>query len=1170
MNLSAFLPFPFKAAPVLACVALAATGLPALGQSSSRETASIPVETANAPVIAEVDIAIIGGTSGAVAAAREAAGNGSRVFLVAPKTYLGEDICGTSRLWMPTQVPETADALEAALVSPVVQKKRSGPDLVIQSYSADQPSSAKHPDSTSVPLLTDGIGKSASTQSVQFDGDVIITADLGSEQEIGSVAIEVYQRPDDFEVAEILFALSSDGRTWVALPPAVNPLLDAGGFEGEPIRIAVEDIAPGTTARYVRAKVRKTPDVGRILLAEFSVAGPAETSLEPEEFVLGLAPMRIKTLFDKTLMESGVQFLYGAFACSYLTDEKGDPAGILIANKSGVQAVLAPVIIDASPQAYVAQMAGAVVSEDGAGGPQAASYVSIGGAAMTDPDRVDRISSPNVIVQSRDNQFPLRAYDFKTDNRVMGYPAAAALEQEARDRCWSFDSVASAEDPFTVPPMRIVSKSDSPAENPTTFQEGRLSAFQPKGLNRFWVLSGAADLERGLAGKLLESPVDMLRLGRRIGSAAARQARAATKPSPGGIRLHNPGAGKETEGTQKREVCLGTPPPRFESFSTIPLEGMSLPVWANYDVVVAGGGTAGAPAAVAAARQGARTLVIEYLHGMGGVGTVGLISKYYYGNIVGFTEEVDAGISSFGPDAVNSGGWNVRWKMEWYRREVRKAGGDIWFGAMVTGAVRQGDKVCGLVVSTAYGSGVVLAGCIVDSTGNAGVAAAAGAECTIIDADSVAVQGSGLPPVDLGVRYTNTDYSFFDDTDVLDMQRAYIVGRRKYQNAFDLGQLIDTRERRRIVGDFMIDPLDIWNHRTYPDTVVIHRSNFDSHGFTTHPVFLLKPPDREAVFAEVPLRSLLPKGLDGILVTGLAVSAHRDAMPVIRMQPGVQNQGYAAGVAAAMTARLGCKVRDLDIQALQEHLVEVGILPERVIGQEDSFPIPVERVEEAVEKVADEFEDLEVVLCRWDIAHPLVLQAYKKETDPERQLHFAHLLGIQDDPSGFNTLEKAIRNMDWDKGWRFTGMGQFGMSMSRFDSLLVALARAGGEKAIPLLAEKAALLTEESEFSHFRAIAMACEAIGSPDAAGMLGGLLALPGVKGHVFPDLETALANNPASSTDTSTRNNSLREIVLARALYRCGDPGGEGSRILEDYAKDLRGYYARHAKAVLEKGA
>ncbi len=56
------------------------------------------------------------------------------------------------------------------------------------------------------------------------------------------------------------------------------------------------------------------------------------------------------------------------------------------------------------------------------------------------------------------------------------------------------------------------------------------------------------------------------------------------------------------------------------------------------------------------------------------------------------------------------------------------------------------------------------------------------------------------------------------------------------------------------------------------------------------------------------------------------------------------------------------------------------------------------------------------------------------------------------------------------------------------------------------------------------------------------------------------------PASRVDTSTRNNSLRELILARALYRCSDHKGLGEKILKQYARDLRGHYSRHAQAVL----
>ena len=296
-------------------------------------------------------------------------------------------------------------------------------------------------------------------------------------------------------------------------------------------------------------------------------------------------------------------------------------------------------------------------------------------------------------------------------------------------------------------------------------------------------------------------------------------------------------------------------------------------------------------------------MVLEYLHGLGGVGTLGLISSYYHGNRVGFTAEIEEGMKVMNPAGVSGRAWNVEHKMELYRRMLRQAGADIWYGVLGSGAFVEDGRVKGVVVATPDGRGVVLAKCVVDATGNADIAAAAGAECVLTDDTHIAIQGSGLPPRELGSSYTNTDYTFIDDSDVMDIWRSFVLGREKFKNAYDMGQLLDTRERRQIVGDFCLSPIDIYKRRTFPDTIVIAMSNFDSHGYTVHPAFFIRPPDREGMVADVPYRCLLPKGLDGILVTGLGVSAHRDAMPVIRMQPDIQNQGYAAGVAAAMVAR---------------------------------------------------------------------------------------------------------------------------------------------------------------------------------------------------------------------------------------------------------------------------
>ncbi|MCX6929890.1 MAG: hypothetical protein NT154_42760, partial [Verrucomicrobia bacterium] len=155
----------------------------------------------------------------------------------------------------------------------------------------------------------------------------------------------------------------------------------------------------------------------------------------------------------------------------------------------------------------------------------------------------------------------------------------------------------------------------------------------------------------------------------------------------------------------------------------------------------------------------------------------------------------------------------------------------------------------------------------------------------------------------------------------------------------------------------------------------------------------------------------------------------------------------------------------------------------------------------------------------------------------------------------------------WDPGWRYTGMGQFGPSMSPLDSLLIALGRTRSPVGLKPILDKVGQLNANSEFSHFRAIAMALETLAEKSAAQPLAELLRKPGLGGHAVTTIDAALAANLPSPTDTKVRNQALSELYLARALYRCGDYEGLGEKTLREYSRDLHGHYARHAKAVLK---
>lgn len=1110
------------------------------------------------PVAYDVDVVVVGGNSGGVAAAVAAARNGARVFLAAPRPYLGEDLCATYRLWLEPGEEPRSDMAKALFAEP--PSARQMENAVPFTYQADVPACAPHPDTTPASVLSDGKWHSAASQSVQYNGNVVITADVGSEQRLRRIRVMAYQRGGDFEVDTVTIEVSRDAKGWNRAALIKNGKLGQGSFEESPIELSAW---LDSTARYVRIRVNKSQPAGRILLGEVVIEKPPGPKPSSPERVPP-TPMQVKRVLDDALLNAGVEFLYGCYATDVLQDENGKLAGIVMTNRSGRQAVKAKVIIDATERALVARMAGVEFTPYPKGWYRFKRTV-IGGELRQDEYTQPR-RLPTPVHASDGRTYAAIEYTLQIPMEDGSFASFAKAEQIARDRTWSPQQVDSSETLFQVPPDHMKGKSHECCTWPGA-ESANLDVFRPEQVERLFVLGGCADTARSAAEKLLR-PVELIGVGERIGVAAAAEAVSVARSSK--VIVSGPRTASVVRGDIREDTAWmrqdGHPGGAVREVEH------AIPILGTYDVVVVGGGTGGAPAGIAAARQGVRTLVVEYLHGLGGIGTLGLIGKYYYGYREGFTKEIDLGLAELGGASEGTSGqggaWDSQLKIEWYRRELRKAGADIWYGAFGCGAFVQGNQVKGVVVATPQGRGVVLAKVVIDATGSATIAAAAGAECIYTTAEHIAVQGTGLPPWEPGARYTNTDFTFIDDLDAIDAWQSFLTARKKFDGAYDLAQIIDSRERRQIVGDFFLSPSDAYLSRTFPDTVVRANSNFDSHGFTIHPMFLLRPPDREAVPCYVPYRCLLPKGLEGILVTGLAVSAHRDVMPVIRMQPDIQNQGYAAGIAAAMAVQTKQTLRNIDIRALQQHLVEKGNLPAEVLTHEDSFPLPKEQIERAVASLPNDFEGIEIVYGQPEAALPLLRQAYRRATSEKDKLTYAHILGIMGDDAGVATLVEAVRQRQWDEGWKYTGMGQYGRSMSPVDSLIVALGRTGRQEALAPIIEKVTQLGPEHAMSHHRAVAMALEAQRDPSAAKPLADLLRKPGMKGHACTDIRKVVANIPPSPVDTSTREVSLRELILARALYRCGDDNGLGESILREYARDLRGHYARHATAILQE--
>ncbi|MCR4411554.1 MAG: FAD-dependent oxidoreductase [Thermoguttaceae bacterium] len=1138
---------------------IAALGVLALAAGAHAQTPVVNESARQIPVAYRVDVVVVGGSTGAVSAAVAAAQSGAKVFLAAPRPYLGEDMTATLRLWLEEGEAPTSALAKAIYHDPVQMRPMIDPNRIACRYEADQPSASRHKDTQPPSRLTDGVYGNAAKDSVEYAGDVNLVLDLLKPQEINGVRVMAYLREgsEGFKVQSVTIFTSDDKKTWQQVAEAKHePGAEAFGAGGDPCVILSAPLKAKT--RYVKLAVKKAADASRILLGEVEVTAPGPAAPKTEERRFPPRPMHIKKTLDDALLAAGVEFLYSCYPSDVLRDASGNPCGIVMANRAGRQAVVAKTIIDATDRGTVARLAGASFRPFPAG-MHTFQRVVIGG----EPRQAEGMTVREIQPPFR-GPYPNRAntssgvfrifeYTLRLPMKDDSFGSWAAADQKARAMTYHPEQQFTSDVLFTVPP--------DPVHGIETAAEGQavgslpLGAFRPKGVARLYVLSGAADVTRAQAGTLLR-PVFLIDLGARIGAAAAAEAK--KLPVPSGVKLPGQEAPAPASPGDVRESLVGVRP--VQSLPAVPQDSRSLPVLGRYDVVVIGGGTAGAPAGIGAARQGARTLVVEYLSGLGGVGTTGAISSYYWGNRSGFTKEVAGGATT----------WIIERKCEWYRGELEKAGADVWFGGIGCGALVDGSHVTGAVVATPQGRGVVLAKVVIDATGNADIAAPAGAACVYTDHTEFAMQGTGLPPRQLGASYTNTDFTIVDETDMVDLWHVFLKAKDKYPSAFDQGQLVDTRERRRIDGDFTMSLLDQMNGRTYPDTVVRAYSNFDSHGYTVDPYLMLEHPEHKGVYVNVPYRCLLPKNLEGLLVGGIGMSVHRDALPLVRMQPDIQNQGYAAGVAAAMAVKNGVPPRRIDVRALQKHLVEIGNLPESVLSDKDSYPLPPEKIADAVKRFgAAEGQGAAVVLAHPQEALPLVKEAYRA-ADGKAKLAYAKLLAVLGDATGLETLVAEVeRTPGWDTGWNYRGMGQFGSAMSPLDNLLVILGRTRKPEAVPAIVAKLKLLKAESEFSHHRAAALALELIGHPSAARPLAEHLAKPGMTGFAHTTLDRSRKLDAGGDTNSVvTRRDSLRELLVARALYRCGDYEGRGKKILQEYTQDLRGHLARHAQAVLNE--
>jgi hypothetical protein len=174
-----------------------------------------------------------------------------------------------------------------------------------------------------------------------------------------------------------------------------------------------------------------------------------------------------------------------------------------------------------------------------------------------------------------------------------------------------------------------------------------------------------------------------------------------------------------------------------------------------------------------------------------------------------------------------------------------------------------------------------------------------------------------------------------DSTDPDDWTNAEIQGREDAWRMFELwkaelpefkdayfftsGPTAGSRESRRITGDYTLTGDDIRQARRHDDVVVLGAWRIDRHpqkssGYHEQPEV---PP------YDIPYRTLLPQGVENLLVAGRCHSATSEALASSRVTANAMGMGQAAGTAAAMTVANRLEsVRGVDMPALQSSLLE--------------------------------------------------------------------------------------------------------------------------------------------------------------------------------------------------------------------------------------------------------
>jgi len=127
----------------------------------------------------------------------------------------------------------------------------------------------------------------------------------------------------------------------------------------------------------------------------------------------------------------------------------------------------------------------------------------------------------------------------------------------------------------------------------------------------------------------------------------------------------------------------------------------------------------------------------------------------------------------------------------------------------------------------------------------------------------------------------------------------------------------------------VLDFLDVAEKTHFKDIITLASSDFDPHNIGSSEFskcgFLL--PHSNDVVVEIPYRSIVPKTLDGLLISGRGISQTHNALQFTRMTADIIVLGYFTGHIAADLVLKDLQPRKYDVSDLQQQWAKLGYLP---------------------------------------------------------------------------------------------------------------------------------------------------------------------------------------------------------------------------------------------------